>query len=273
MKPQAPISPLHILTIVAHPDDETMLCGGTLALLAQAGAEVHYLCATRGEGGEMGEPPLSDRPGLGTLRAAEMRCAVQALGGASLAFMDYTDPLVGVDNQLHPYTSDWDALLDQLQANIQALQPQAIITHGSNGEYGHPAHQLTHQAVRQVLRRPSTARPGPLLYTFSAHFPGHPKPRLANQADPAHLVLDIRPVLEQKTAAALCHRSQHALFVRRASLQAGRKLAVPEVLMTVESLHRVFPPLRGGQPRDALAKLLLPWQQAHRLPALAQEAA
>ena len=43
-----------ILTIIAHPDDETMLSGGTLALLARAGAEVHYLCATRGEGGEVG---------------------------------------------------------------------------------------------------------------------------------------------------------------------------------------------------------------------------
>ncbi|MBN1668537.1 MAG: PIG-L family deacetylase [Anaerolineales bacterium] len=273
MKSQPLIFPRRILAIVAHPDDETMLAGGTLALLAQAGAEVHYLCATRGEGGEMGEPPLSDRPGLGALRTAEMRCAVQALGGASLAFMDYTDPLVGADNQLHPYTSDWGTLLDKLQGTIQALQPQAIITHGSNGEYGHPAHRLTHRAVREVLRRPDAGTPGPLLYTFSASFLGHPKPRLANQDDQAHLVLDIRPVLEQKTAAAWCHRSQHALFVRRASLQAGRPLSVPEVLMTVESLHRVFPPLRRGQPRDALASLLAPWQQASHQPTLGQESA
>ena len=43
---------MNILVFFAHPDDETMLCGGTLALLAQAGAKIHFVCATRGEGGE-----------------------------------------------------------------------------------------------------------------------------------------------------------------------------------------------------------------------------
>ncbi len=49
---------MNILAFFAHPDDETMLCGGTLALLARAGARVHLLIATRGEGGENGEPPV-----------------------------------------------------------------------------------------------------------------------------------------------------------------------------------------------------------------------
>lgn len=47
---------MNLLAFFAHPDDETMLIGGTLALLSQAGFDVHYLCATRGEGGELGEP-------------------------------------------------------------------------------------------------------------------------------------------------------------------------------------------------------------------------
>ena len=41
---------MNVLAFFAHPDDETMLCGGTLAILARHGAAVHYLCATRGEG-------------------------------------------------------------------------------------------------------------------------------------------------------------------------------------------------------------------------------
>ena len=49
---------LDVIAFFAHPDDETMLCGGTLALLDSLGARVHLLVATRGEGGEMGEPPL-----------------------------------------------------------------------------------------------------------------------------------------------------------------------------------------------------------------------
>jgi len=49
---------MNALAVFAHPDDETMLCGGTLALLAKEGWKVHYLCATRGEGGEVGDPPV-----------------------------------------------------------------------------------------------------------------------------------------------------------------------------------------------------------------------
>jgi hypothetical protein len=56
----------------------------------------------------------------------------------------------------------------------------------------------------------------------------------------------------------MCHRTQHALFVRRASEEAGRQLSVPEVILPVESLHRVHPPAEG-QVDDALARILEPW--------------
>ncbi|MBT3391709.1 MAG: PIG-L family deacetylase [Chloroflexi bacterium] len=223
-----------ILAVVAHPDDETILCGGTLALLARAGANVHVLCATRGEGGELGEPPLCERPELGRVREQEMRCAAQALGGTSVEFLDYIDPTVGENEELHPYTDDFDELMQRLRDYIQQLCPDAVITHGSNGEYGHPAHVLTHRAV--IAAMPD----GISLYTFSPSFPEHPRPRLANTDDPADLILDISAAFEQKAAAAYCHRTQNALFVRRSSKRAGRQLSVPEVLMKVEGLHRVI---------------------------------
>ena len=98
----------------------------------------------------------------------------------------------------------------------------------------------------------------PLLYGVSAAFPEHPRPRLTNQDNPAHLVIDISPVRQQKTQAALCHRTQHALFVRRSSREAGRQLSVPEVIIPLEGLHRVLPPV-DGEPHDAIAHLLQPW--------------
>ncbi len=250
---------MNILVFFAHPDDETILCGGTLALLARAGAEVHYLCATRGEGGELGEPPLCERAELGAVRAAELECAVEALGGASLTFLDYVDPVVGEDGRLHPYTTDLDALATQLVEYVRRVQAVAVITHGSDGEYGHPAHWVTHQAARRMIAAADAS--APLLYSFSASFPNHPRPRLANPDDPAHLVLDVRPAFDQKVAAAYCHRTQNALFVRRMSKRAGRQLSLPEVLMKLESLHRVHPPLSAGAPQDALARLLSPWSQ------------
>ncbi len=247
---------MKILTIIAHPDDETMLSGGALALLARAGASVHYLCATRGEGGEIGEPPVSTCAGLGIAREAEMRCAVQTLGGAGVEFLDYVDPLVGENEELHPYTDDFDGLVTNFIEHIQRLQPDVLITHGSSGEYGHPAHKITHKAVCRAIE--ALGKVAPMLYTFSAAFPEHPRPRLINEDDPAHIVLDITPALQQKADAALCHKSQNALFVRRSSIRAGRQLTVPEVVMKLEGLHRAFPPV-NSMPEDAVVEMLKPW--------------
>ncbi|MCC6145987.1 MAG: PIG-L family deacetylase [Anaerolineaceae bacterium] len=242
---------MKVLVIFAHPDDETMLCGGTLALLRRQGAEIHYLAATRGEGGEAGEPPLCSREELGAVRTAELSCAVQALGGGGLEFMGYQDPAIGPDNTLYSFTSDLKQFCAGILQVIQRVQPDAVLTHGSNGEYGHPAHKTVHQSVLRVLK--GMPQP-PVLYTFQAMFEGHPKPRLMNRTDRADFVLDITPVLEQKTQASLCHRTQHALFVRNASRDAGRLLTVSEIVVKLESLRRRVP---AGRPiRDDLAALL-----------------
>jgi LmbE family N-acetylglucosaminyl deacetylase len=247
---------MNIIALFAHPDDETMLAGGTLALLAQNGASVHYLCATRGEGGEIGEPPLCTQEQLGEVREKEMACAVQALGGRSLTFLDYVDPRVGADNTLFAYSDNLTELVEQVAAQIRQFDAQIVISHGSNGEYGHPAHLLTHQAAHMAIE--SLDGGGPGFYTTAAIFPEHPRPRLANPDDPADLILDVTPALDQKTQAALCHRTQHALFVRRASEEAGHSLSVPEVIMKVESLRQwQAPGHQRGQ--DSLTTLLTPY--------------
>ncbi|HVN55843.1 MAG TPA: PIG-L deacetylase family protein [Anaerolineaceae bacterium] len=239
---------MEILAFFAHPDDETMLAGGTLALLARLGHRVHYLCATRGEGGEMGDPPLTTREELGAVREKEMVCAVGALGGVSLTFLDYIDPTVGPEDTLYPYADDLTVVAGQAALSIREFQVEAVMTHGAQGEYGHPAHVLTHQAARLAVES-FTTRDGagiPALYTVQANFPEHPRPRLANKDIPAHLVIDVGQTVDQKLQAALCYRTQHALFVRRPSREAGRTLTVPEVMVTLESLHRVLPPVQSA---------------------------
>jgi len=244
---------MNVLIIFAHPDDETMLCGGTLALLRRQGAQIHYLCATRGEGGEAGEPPLCEREQLGAVRAAELSCAVHALGGGVLEFMGYVDPTVGPGDALYPFTGDLEKFGTEILQAVQRIQPDVVLTHGSNGEYGHPAHKVIHQTVVAALEKIPANRP--FLYTFQAAFAGHPKPRIMNRDDPADLVLDITPALQAKTQATLCHRTQHALFVRNASRDAGRPLSVPEIVVRMESLRRLHPPRQEGQ--DRLAELLV----------------
>ncbi len=246
---------LDVLAFFAHPDDETLLCGGALALLASQGARVHILVATRGEGGEIGEPPVCEREQLGLMREKELRCAAQALGAASLAIMDYIDPTVGPDAELFPFTENTEEVAAQVVEAIRYRKAGALVTHGVNGEYGHPAHQLAHQAARMAVQ--DLGEDAPLFYTAQASFPGHPHPRLANVDAPAHLVIDITPVLQQKTNAALCHITQHALFVRKRSEEAGRQMSVPEVIHTLEGLHRISPQFAGkGEIHDALADLL-----------------
>lgn len=230
---------MNALAFFAHPDDETILAGGTLALLAQCGAQVHYLCATRGEGGETGEPPVCTVKELGQVREQELVCAVGALEGRSLTFLGYNDPRIGEDEQLYPYTEDVTFLAGQIAASIHQFNIDLVFSHGSNGEYGHPAHKISFQAALAAVM--SFGEQGPALISVAATYPEHPLPLLANADDKANLVIDITPTLEQKTKAAMCHRTQHALFVRRASQKAGRQLSVPDVLMHQESLHFAYP--------------------------------
>lgn len=246
---------MNVLTFFAHPDDETMLCGGILAILARQEVKVNYLCATRGEGGEAGDPPLCTRAELGAVREQELVCAVGALHGSSLTFLGYLDPTVGPDSQLYPFEADLTLLAGQIVAKIEQFTPIALITHGSNGEYGHPGHRLCNQAA--LLAIATLGVEAPILYTVQGAYAGNPKPRLANPNDPAHLVLDVTSAREQKTRAALCHQTQNALFIRNASRDAGHTLTVSEVIATMESLHRVYPLLAEGQPaQDVLADVL-----------------
>jgi LmbE family N-acetylglucosaminyl deacetylase len=234
---------LTILAAFAHPDDETILAGGTLAMLADRGAQLNLLLATRGEGGELGKPPTVHREELGAQREQELRCAAEVLGATSVLFLDYIDPLMGEDEALHPFEADFETLAQEIGAAIKATKADVLITHGSNGEYGHPAHVWMHRACLHGLQTSTgTATP---LFTISANFPDHPRPRLANKDDHAHFILNVEPWLSIKLKAAECHRTQGSLFVRRSSKEAGQRLTLDQVLLKVESLHRAWPPLES----------------------------
>lgn len=236
-----------VVCFFAHPDDETVLAGGIIALLVQQGIPVHVVCCTRGEGGELGEPPIVPRRELlGAAREAELRCAVQTLG-AALTLLDYVDPLIGPDDVLEAFEADFDTLARQFVDIARQRQADLVLTHGSDGEYGHPAHQLVNRAV---LRGITHALPDTLVYSVAALVPNI-EDRLWNKSEPAHLALDIRPWAEVKVAAMECHVSQHALFKRRKNLKTIR-----EALRAVESVRRQWPHTHGEPPQDSFARLL-----------------
>lgn len=247
-----------MVCVVAHPDDESRLCGGILALLATKSVDVHIVSLTRGEGGELGEPPLCTREELGAVREQEMRCACEALGARSVTFLDYVDPLVGPENALFAPEADEATLAGQIAQIVRGAGAQAVLAHGTNGEYGHPGHRLAHRGARAAveLLKGTGAGSAPVFYTFGASFPENPRPRLGNADDPAHIVVDIRPYLDRVLAATLCHTTQHALFVRRRSKEQGRPASIEEVvyLETHEAVRRQWPPVADGDaPEDVFA--------------------
>ena len=237
-----------VVCFFAHPDDETVLAGGITAMLVRCGVSVHLVCCTRGEGGEWGEPPVvTQRELLGAAREAELRCAAAALG-ASVQVLDYVDPVIGPDDVLSAFEHEIDALAQVFLDIAQRRHADLILTHGRDGEYGHPAHQAVNAAVMRAFPR---MMPNTLVYTVAALVPDI-EDRLWNQSEPAHFALDIRPWGEAKLAAMECHVSQHALFKRRKNLQSVR-----DALRTVESVRRQHPLTHDPEPfDDAFASLL-----------------
>lgn len=220
-----------LLAISAHPDDETLFAGGYLAKQAMEGHQVHILCTTRGEGGEVGEPPVGPVERLGELRELELRCAAAALGAASVDFLPYVDPRVEIGGDLYPVDVSLQEFIAAIAGHLERLRPEVVLTHGSGGEYGHPHHVYTHQAVMAALAHLSGWRPARVL-TWMANAGSNADDRLTNKADQADEVLDLlgTPWLGAKVQAALCHRSQHAMFLRN-----SKKPSVREAVRALEA--------------------------------------
>lgn len=135
---------LRLLAVFAHPDDESMGMGGTLAKYSAEGVETHLVCASRGERGWFG--PEEQDPGperLGQIRTKELENAVRELGMKSLEFLGYVDGEVDEANPAE--------IIGRIVAHIRRIQPQVVVTFPPDGNYGHPDHiaigQFTQAAV------------------------------------------------------------------------------------------------------------------------------
>ena len=218
-----------ILAVSAHPDDETLFCGGTLAMYSQKGHDVFILETTRGQGGEVGEPPLTIRENLAAFREGEVRQAAGILGAHDIFFLPYIDPFMeinGIARRIDTPLTDFAAAI---ATYVQKIKPHLVITHGSNGEYGHPQHIYTHRATRMAL---SSSRPGTALMTWSAWHAPAAYERILNQDDQADIISDISPWHDIKVAAALCHKTQHAMFLRNSGAPS-----VADMVRKTESFH------------------------------------
>ena len=147
---------LTLMTVHAHPDDETIGTGGTMAKAVRDGRRVVLVTGTRGELGEIVVPEL-DTPEnhrrLGEIRAAELEAAMGELGVTEWENLGYRDSdMMGRVGNLDA-RSFWQADLDDAARRlvwlIRRSQPDVITTYNEYGGYGHPDHIRTHDvAVR-----------------------------------------------------------------------------------------------------------------------------
>ena len=142
--PQTASRPLKLMGVLAHPDDESLGIGGTLAKYASEGVETYLVTATRGERGrfgESGEKPLPEV--VGRVREAELREAASVLGVHEVNFLDYSD---GDLDQVNVAEA-----IARIVDHLRRVKPHVVITFGPEGAYGHPDHiaisQLTTAAV------------------------------------------------------------------------------------------------------------------------------
>src|SRR3990170_8940136 len=147
-------NPKRLLAVLAHPDDETFGTGGTLALYARLGVEVHLVCATAGEVGEA-PPDLKGFASVGEMRKSELRCAAQTLGLTQVHFLGYRDSgMPGSPDNLHQQAlaaAPLEKVAHEVAALIRRIRPQVVITFDPIGGYRHPDHIAIHNATVQAF--------------------------------------------------------------------------------------------------------------------------
>ncbi|WIX85382.1 N-acetyl-1-D-myo-inositol-2-amino-2-deoxy-alpha-D-glucopyranoside deacetylase [Amycolatopsis sp. DG1A-15b] len=237
------ISPVsrRLLLVHAHPDDESITTGATIARYAAEGAEVTVVTCTLGEEGEV-MPGLGELDGLrahaadqlGGYRVTELRAACAALGVSRHRYLGglgrWRDSgMAGTPSASHPRAftgGSADEQAAQLAAIIDEVQPQVVVTYDAFGGYGHPdhirAHDITMAAApraRSVERVFHTVAPRNAVSAgLAALRAGEPRYRVPDDGElpttpdeEITTVLDVAAYLPAKVAALRAHATQLAV--------------------------------------------------------------
>lgn len=140
-----------LIFVGAHPDDESISVGATLAHYATTGAKVYYVCATRGEVGQANPEKMKGYSSLSKLRSAELQCAAQVLGLTDVIHLGYRDSgMTGWEDNKHPLalvSAPLEQVVGRIVTIFRKLKPDVVITFDPIGGYRHPDHIVTHNAT------------------------------------------------------------------------------------------------------------------------------
>jgi LmbE family N-acetylglucosaminyl deacetylase len=237
-----------LLAIFAHPDDESLACGGLLARCARSGATVSLVCATRGERGQVDSTP-EEREQLSRVRTGELIEAAGVLGIRKVVFLEYRDGFL-------PWAEP-AKLEAEIAGVVRRLRPDVVVTFGEDGLYWHPDHIAIHERTTAALSQPGDTAPALFYVTmprgmmhriddwYAERSGGTPSKTLTQMlgvthvdafgvlARPPTLVVDVSAFARTKLAALRCHQSQPACeaLATMSDEDAGR-------LLSIEQFHR-----------------------------------
>jgi N-acetyl-1-D-myo-inositol-2-amino-2-deoxy-alpha-D-glucopyranoside deacetylase len=198
-----------LLLVHAHPDDESIGTGATMAKYAAEGAQVTLVTCTLGELGEIIPPSLAqlaaereDR--LGAYRIGELAAACAALGVTDHRFLGgpgrWRDSGMmgtpGNEDSRCFWQADVDEAAQALLDVIREVRPQVLVTYDANGFYGHPDHIQAHRVAWRAFEL--AGADGPAKFYATA----------APQSDQVTTEVDARAYLERKLAAMRAHATQ-----------------------------------------------------------------
>lgn len=152
-----------LLFVHAHPDDETLTTGGTIARYAADGADVHVVTCTLGEEGEVigeryAQLAVDAADQLGGYRIGELTAALSALGVREPIFLGgpgrWRDSgMAGTQPRRHRRFIDADMreAVGELVGIIRLLRPHVVVTYDPDGGYGHPDHIQAHRVTTEAV--------------------------------------------------------------------------------------------------------------------------
>lgn len=263
---------LRLLAILAHPDDETLGVGPTLAKYAAEGVEIFLLTATRGQSGRFrgirqNDPRHPGPAALAEIRESELRAAAGVLGVREVTLLDYHDQQLDRANPAE--------VIESLASHLRRIRPAVVVTFPPDGAYGHPDHIAISQfalsaivAAADPASRSSTGPEAPPYATPKLYYAAWTEPMWAAyqstfgtamstvDGTERHAVswpewsittrIDTRGFAPTVWRAIGCHESQVGGHANLRDLSDADRERVWES----QTFYRVFSTVNGGRTRE-----------------------
>ena len=245
------------MCVLAHPDDESLGTGGTLAKYAAEGVETYLLTATRGERGRYGASGERASPDVvGAAREAELQAAADLLGIREVTQLGFPDGGLDAVDPVHAQ--------NVIASHLRRVKPHVVITFGPEGAYGHPDHiAISQLTTAAVVRTAGSDFAVSKLYfiawgvaTWAAYQAALKK--LVTTVDGVEREVVPAPEWEITTRidasavwptvlrAVQCHRTQVSIFKKLEALPAEQQ----QTLWGVQEFYRALSLVNGGRARE-----------------------